>query len=134
MRVSGGPGLRSASGGGKPPNRLEEAGGIGTVEMWSPDTGQRLAPPLLADSAPITSLGFDPSGRRFAITGYGDGSVKVWFTAGLQQEGPGRRVRLAGRAGGVGAARVRGGRPQPHPGRVGALRGRPAVRVGLSVS
>jgi WD40 repeat protein len=66
------------------------AGGTvgGTVQMWSPATGRRVAPPLLADPAPITSLGFDPTGRRFVTTSYGDGTVKVWFTAGLQQEGP----------------------------------------------
>jgi WD40 repeat protein/DNA-binding SARP family transcriptional activator len=57
----------------------------GTVEMWNPNTGRRLAPPLLADSEPITSVAFDPSGRRFATTGSGNGTIKVWFTDGLQQ-------------------------------------------------
>jgi WD40 repeat protein len=72
----------------------------GTVQMWNPVTGQRLAQPLLADSAPITSVAFDPTGRRFAVTGYGDGTVKVWFTKGLQQEGP----RLATDPGATSAA------------------------------
>jgi WD40 repeat protein/DNA-binding SARP family transcriptional activator len=72
----------------------------GTVEMWNPATGKRLAQPLLADSAPITSVAFDPLGRRFAVTGYGDGAVKVWFTASLQQEGP----RLAADPGATAAA------------------------------
>ncbi len=60
----------------------------GTVELWNPATGKRLAQPLLADSVAITSVAFDPTGRRFATAGSGDGTIKVWFTAGLQQEGP----------------------------------------------
>ena len=119
--------------------------------MWNPVTGKRLAPPLLAESAPITSLAFDPAGRRFATTAYADGTVKMWFTAGLQQEGP----RLAADPGATAAAafelggkdllvvddrggafawptspaawpagRLRAGRPQPDASRVGAVRGR----------
>ena len=72
----------------------------GTVEMWDASSGKRLAPVLLADSVPITSLTFDPAGRRFATAGYGDGTVKVWFTAGMQQEGP----RLAADPGSTAAA------------------------------
>jgi WD40 repeat protein len=60
----------------------------GTVELWSPVTGRRVAQPLLADSVAITSVAFDQTGRRFATAGSGDGTIKVWFTAGLQQEGP----------------------------------------------
>jgi WD40 repeat protein len=60
----------------------------GTVEMWDPATGKRLAPPLLADTQQVTGLAFDPSGRRFALTGYQDGTIELWFTAGLEQEGP----------------------------------------------
>jgi WD40 repeat protein/DNA-binding SARP family transcriptional activator len=64
----------------------------GTVELWDSTTGQRIAPALIAASAPITSLTFDPGGQRFATTGYGDGTVKLWFTSTLQQEGPGLSV------------------------------------------
>ncbi len=60
----------------------------GTVQLWNPWTGQRLAPALIAASAPITNLAFDPSGQRFATAGYRDGTVKLWFTSTLQQEGP----------------------------------------------
>jgi len=60
----------------------------GAVDLWNPTSGQRLAPPLLAASAPIAGIAFDPTGRRFATSGYGDGTVKLWFTATLQQEGP----------------------------------------------
>jgi len=60
----------------------------GIVEFWNPNTGARVAPPLLAASAPVTGVAFDPAGRRLATTGYQDGSVKLWFTSTLQQEGP----------------------------------------------
>ena len=36
----------------------------------------------------ITGLAFDPTGRRLATAGYSDGTVKMWFATGLQQEGP----------------------------------------------
>ena len=60
----------------------------GTVVLWDPATGQRLAPPLLAASAPVASVAFDPSGQRFATSGAQDGTVKLWSTATLQQEDP----------------------------------------------
>jgi len=60
----------------------------GTVETWDAATGKRLAPPLLADTEPITDVAFDQSGRRFVTTGDEDGTIKLWLTAGLQQEGP----------------------------------------------
>jgi DNA-binding SARP family transcriptional activator/WD40 repeat protein len=60
----------------------------GTVDLWNPSTGQALAPALIAASAPITSLAFESDGRRFATAGYQDGSVKLWFSSTLQQEGP----------------------------------------------
>lgn len=60
----------------------------GTVELWNVRTGQREAPPLVAATAPITDISFDPAGTRFATTGGQDGAVKLWFTSTLQQEGP----------------------------------------------
>jgi WD40 repeat protein/DNA-binding SARP family transcriptional activator len=61
----------------------------GTVELWDPASGKRLASPLLADSqAAITSIAFDSSGTRFATSGQGDGTIKIWFTDTLEQEGP----------------------------------------------
>jgi WD40 repeat protein len=35
----------------------------------------------------ITSIAFDPTGQRFATTGARDGTVKLWFTSTLEQEG-----------------------------------------------
>ena len=48
-------------------------------------------------AGPVTSIAFDPTGQRFATTGGQDGTVKLWSTSTLQQEGtalntePGRR-------------------------------------------
>ena len=64
----------------------------GTVDLWNPTTGQAQAPALIAASAPITSLAFEPDGQRFVTAGYQDGSVKLWFLPTLQQEGPALRT------------------------------------------
>jgi len=37
-------------------------------------------------AGPVTSIAFDPTGQRFATTGQ-DGTVKLWSSATLQQEG-----------------------------------------------
>ncbi|MGA2925788.1 MAG: BTAD domain-containing putative transcriptional regulator [Solirubrobacteraceae bacterium] len=61
----------------------------GTVELWDPATGARLQPqPLLAASTPVTSIAFDATGDRLATSGDQDGTVKLWVTSSLQQEGP----------------------------------------------
>ncbi len=72
----------------------------GEVELWDAANGKRLAPPLLADTEEITDVAFDQSGQRFVTTGNEDGTIKLWFTAGLQQEGP----RLAADPGSTPAA------------------------------
>jgi WD40 repeat protein len=71
-----------------PNGTLATGTGAGTVDLWNPTTGQPLAPALIAASAPITSLAFEPDGQRFVTAGYQDGSVKLWFVPTLQQEGP----------------------------------------------
>ncbi|HTU98382.1 MAG TPA: BTAD domain-containing putative transcriptional regulator, partial [Solirubrobacteraceae bacterium] len=71
-----------------PNGTLATGTAAGTVDMWNPATGQALAPALIAASAPITSLAFEPDGQRFVTAGYQDGSVKLWFASSLQQEGP----------------------------------------------
>jgi WD40 repeat protein len=55
--------------------------------MWNPATGRKVAQPLVADAAPITTVAFDATGRRFATAGSQDGSVKLWSVASFQQEG-----------------------------------------------
>jgi WD40 repeat protein len=71
-----------------PNGTLATGTAAGTVDLWNATTGQAQAPALIAASAPITSLAFEPDGRRFATAGYQDGSMKLWFTSTLQQEGP----------------------------------------------
>jgi DNA-binding SARP family transcriptional activator/WD40 repeat protein len=71
-----------------PDGTLATGTAAGTVDLFDPTTGQPLAPALIAASAPITSLAFEPDGQRFATAGYQDGSVKLWFVPTLQQEGP----------------------------------------------
>jgi hypothetical protein len=39
---------------------------------------------VVAAAGPVTSIAFDPTGRRFATAG---GSVRLWFTGTLQQPG-----------------------------------------------
>jgi DNA-binding SARP family transcriptional activator/WD40 repeat protein len=75
-----------------PNGTLATGTAAGTVDFWNPATGQALAPALIAASAPITSLSFEPDGQRFVTAGYQDGAVKLWFTPTLQQEGPPLRM------------------------------------------
>ncbi len=71
-----------------PNGTLATGTAAGTVDLWNPTTGQAQAPALIAASAPITSLAFEPDGQRFVTAGYQDGAAKLWFLATLQQEGP----------------------------------------------
>lgn len=59
----------------------------GTVELWNATTGDRIASPAPVAASPVTSIEFDPTGQRFATASYQDGTVKLWFTSTLQQEG-----------------------------------------------
>jgi WD40 repeat protein len=59
----------------------------GIVQLWNSASGRQLGHPLHAASGPVESIAFDPTGERFATTGGGDGSAKLWFTSTLQQEG-----------------------------------------------
>jgi WD40 repeat protein len=80
----------------------------GTVDLYNPATGQQTAPSLIAASAPITSLAFEPGGRRFVTAGYREGAVKLWFTPTLQQEGPALRTDAGAAAATAFAARGQG--------------------------
>ncbi len=57
----------------------------GTIELWNPISAKELAPPLVVAAAPVTSIAFDPSGRRFATAGLAEGTVKLWYTSTLAQ-------------------------------------------------
>jgi WD40 repeat protein len=59
----------------------------GIVQLWNPASGHQLGHPLHVAAGPVESIAFDPTGERFATTGGGDGSAKLWFTSTLQQEG-----------------------------------------------
>jgi DNA-binding SARP family transcriptional activator/WD40 repeat protein len=57
----------------------------GTVRLWNPTSNQTAR--FLAAATPITSIAFDATGQGFATTGAQDGTVKLWFTPTLRQEG-----------------------------------------------
>jgi DNA-binding SARP family transcriptional activator/WD40 repeat protein len=59
----------------------------GIVQLWNPISGQQVAGPLPVTAGPISSIAFDPGGRRFATTGSQDGAVKLWSTSTLRQDG-----------------------------------------------
>lgn len=82
------PASRSTSLAFSPAGTLATGTAAGTVELWNPAAGRRIVPALIAASAPITSIAFDPSGQRFATAGDGEGAVRLWFTSSLQPEGP----------------------------------------------
>jgi WD40 repeat protein len=91
-----------------PNGTLATGTAAGTVDLWNAVTGQQTAPALIAASASITSLSFEPRGQRFATAGYQDGAVKLWFTATLQQEGPALRTDAGPAAAAAFGARGRG--------------------------
>jgi WD40 repeat protein len=59
----------------------------GTVRLWNPAKGNQIKRSFLAAATPIASITFDATGQRFATTGARDGTVKLWFTSTLHQEG-----------------------------------------------
>ena len=65
----------------------------GSVLVLDPATGrvQHTLHPLSADETvslgPVTSIAVDPTGQRFATTGGQDGTVKLWSSSTLEQEG-----------------------------------------------
>ena len=63
------------------------AGGI--VQLWNPASGDQTAGPVAVAAGPVTSIAFDRVGQRFATTGGQDGTVKLWASSTLQQEGTG---------------------------------------------
>jgi WD40 repeat protein len=112
----------------------------GVIQLWNPSTGNPSSHPVLAAAVPVASIGFDPTGQRFATAGGPEGGLKLWFTSSLQQDGatldpeqrtwgdaqftPNGQFLLAVNANGQGSLRpislgpgeprVRGRRPQPH--------------------
>jgi WD40 repeat protein len=59
----------------------------GIVQLWDPIHGAQAAGPLPVTAGPVSSIAFDPTGQRFATTASQDGTVKLFATSTLQQEG-----------------------------------------------
>jgi WD40 repeat protein len=59
----------------------------GILQLWNPLRGTQVAGPQAVAAGPVTSISFDSSGRRLATAGGERGQVKLWSTAGLQQQG-----------------------------------------------
>lgn len=59
----------------------------GTIQFRNPTTGKEIRSPLVAAATAVTSIAFDRTGHRFATAGFGDGTVKLWFTATLRVQG-----------------------------------------------
>jgi DNA-binding SARP family transcriptional activator/WD40 repeat protein len=70
-----------------PDGRLAIGTDTGTLQQWNVRTGKRIAPAVHVAKGQVTSISFDPGGDQFATTGYPDGTVKLWFSASLQQQG-----------------------------------------------
>ena len=71
------------------PNGTLAAGTLnGTIELWNPISREPTAGPLLVTAGPVSSVAFDSTGQRFVTTASQDGSVKLFATSTLQQEGP----------------------------------------------
>jgi WD40 repeat protein len=75
-----------------PDGSLAAGSSEGTVELWNPTTGRRIAPPTLVGDAALTSLAFEPNGDRLATSDSAD-AAKLWFLPTLKQEG----TELSGR-------------------------------------
>jgi WD40 repeat protein/DNA-binding SARP family transcriptional activator len=72
-----------------PDGTLAVGTAVGTVELWNPATGNQIDLPLVVGSTAVTDIAFDRSGQRFVTAGLADGTVKLWFTASLQQQAAG---------------------------------------------
>jgi DNA-binding SARP family transcriptional activator/WD40 repeat protein len=70
-----------------PDGRLATGTLSGIVQLWNPISGAQVASPLPVTAGPVSSITFDPTGQRFAVTASQDGTVKLFATSTLQQEG-----------------------------------------------
>jgi DNA-binding beta-propeller fold protein YncE len=59
----------------------------GNVQMWDPISSRALADPVPVTAGPVAGIAFDPTGQRFATTASQDGTVKLFATSTLEQEG-----------------------------------------------
>ncbi len=68
-----------------PNGTLATGSWTGIVQLWDTANGEAIDHAVLVAAGPVASISFDPGGGRFATTGGGDGSAKLWFTNTLQQ-------------------------------------------------
>jgi WD40 repeat protein len=59
----------------------------GIVQLWNPISGAQLGGPIPVSAGPVSSIAFDPRGQRMATTASDDGTVKLFASSTLQQEG-----------------------------------------------
>jgi WD40 repeat protein len=59
----------------------------GKIELWNPLSGGSVAGPLPVNAGPVPSIAFQASDRRFATTASQDGTVRLFATSTLQQQG-----------------------------------------------
>jgi WD40 repeat protein len=70
-----------------PSGMLATGSWAGIVTQWDPGSGREIGHPILAGTAPISAIAFDPTGQTFATAGGSSGLAKLWTTATLQQLG-----------------------------------------------
>lgn len=59
----------------------------GNVQMWDPISSRDLADPVPVTAGPVAAIAFDPTGQRVATTSSQNGTVKLFATSTLEQEG-----------------------------------------------
>jgi DNA-binding SARP family transcriptional activator/WD40 repeat protein len=70
-----------------PTGTLETGTVGGNVQGWDPISSRALSDPLPVAADSVAAIAFDPTGRRFATTSSQDGTVKLFSTSTLEQEG-----------------------------------------------
>jgi WD40 repeat protein len=59
----------------------------GIVQLWNPISGAQVGGTIPVSAGPVSSIAFDPRGERMATTASDDGTVKLFASFTLQQEG-----------------------------------------------
>jgi WD40 repeat protein len=70
-----------------PTGTLETGTVGGNVQGWDPISSRALSDPLPVAADPVAAIAFDPTGQRVATTSSQDGTVKLFSTSTLEQQG-----------------------------------------------